>query len=543
MITQLPCWLDSFQFSEPEKSEKQKGNLKTKGKAKPSTVVSKREAFNKKYSGYFYILGENTSEAYQKIIEDHALDFQKEVLEKLDKETLHFTGSQGYVWILKLKSSKSASHSNYFAESFYAQAREGAGGLVNIFKALQLKTLRLEFVGTTDEEEVGSLVGLEMGAYHFRSLNESKNPFEALPQVEVFYNYDVEGLATASSSTENMGAAKGIANSVNWARHWTNLPGNLLNPKTMADSLSQIFKKSKTVEVNIWNDQKLAQEKMGLHLAVGMGATHGPCMVHLKYRPVKKSAKTKSKQKVEAPLVFVGKGVTFDTGGLDLKPSSAMRLMKKDMGGAATVAALCMWVEQSEYPYPCDFYLGLAENAVSDKSMRPGDIYTAKNGLPIEIHNTDAEGRLVLADVLTAAIANSEVKPKYLIDVATLTGAIKVALGADLAGLFSNNDELADLIGEASHRTGDLCWRMPLFSKYASQMNSPVAAMTNAVDGFGGAITAALFLEKFVEDVPWAHLDIYAWNDKASGALSFTGGSGQGVQSLIGFLSLYETQQ
>lgn len=505
ILKELPCWLENFRMADKKKK----------------TVTD--------YAGYFYILGEDSDSAYKKIIQEHALDFQKEGLLKGGKEALHFSGVKGWVWVLKISHKTNPSHSNYFAETFYAQARDGAGGLVNIFKALQLKKLRLEFIDTNEEIEVGALVGLEMGAYHFRSELEEKNAFEYLPLVEIFKSGDSD-----SFDKNYLQSAKRIAYAVNWARHWTNLPGNVLNPSSMSESVQSLFKKSKQVKVEVWDKRRLEKEKMNLHLAVGGASQSGPCMLHLQYRPAKA-------KKNERPFVFVGKGITFDTGGLDIKPSSAMRNMKKDMGGAAAVAALCLWVDQVNYPYPCDFYLGLAENSLGSKSYRPGDIYKAKNGLTIEIHNTDAEGRLVLADVMTAAIENSK-DAKCLIDVATLTGAIKVALGSDLAGLFANHDQLADMLGEASNKAGDLCWRMPLVQKYVPQMNSPVASMTNATDGFGGAITAALFLEKFTsKDIPWAHLDIYAWNDKANGAFGFVGGNGQAVQMLIGFLSLCET--
>jgi leucyl aminopeptidase len=281
--------------------------------------------------------------------------------------------------------------------------------------------------------------------------------------------------------------------------------------------------------VTVWDDKKLASEKMGLHLSVGMGATHGPRMVHMKYRPTKKSGLK--------PIAFVGKGITFDTGGLDIKPSSAMRLMKKDMGGAASVIALALWASESQYPGPLDFYLALAENAVDANAFRPGDIVTARNGMKVEIDNTDAEGRLVLADVLDVACKQKgSDDPEFVIDVATLTGAIKVGLGAEIAGLFANDDDLAIELTKAGQRAGDLNWRMPLFDKYWGDLSSPFADCKNSGGGFGGAITAALFLQKFVGGKKWAHLDVYAWADRPSGAIGGSGGSGQPVQCLIEFL-------
>jgi leucyl aminopeptidase len=251
--------------------------------------------------------------------------------------------------------------------------------------------------------------------------------------------------------------------------------------------------------------------------------------VHLRYRPAKKSKRK--------PLAFVGKGITFDTGGLDIKPSSGMRLMKKDMGGAASVIATALWVAESAYEHPCDFYLALAENAVDAEAFRPSDVFTARNGLRVEIDNTDAEGRLVLADGLDVAVTQKGAdEPECVIDVATLTGAIKVGLGAEIAGLFSNDDELANALTRAGHRAGDLNWRMPLYDKYFASLSSPFADFKNSGEGFGGAITAALFLQKFVRAKKWAHLDVCAWTDKAQGALQATGGSGQPVQCLIEFL-------
>ncbi|MFN8945511.1 MAG: leucyl aminopeptidase family protein, partial [Pseudobdellovibrionaceae bacterium] len=265
-------------------------------------------------------------------------------------------------------------------------------------------------------------------------------------------------------------------------------------------------------------------------LAVGKGAENPPCFIHIRYRPVKMNKNSR-------PIAFVGKGITFDTGGLDIKPSTAMRLMKKDMGGAASVLALAYWVDQMKYDRPCDFYLALAENGVDGKAFRPSDVIVSKAGYSVEIDNTDAEGRLVLADALCVAV--NQVKkdePEFVIDVATLTGAIKVALGAEVAGLFSNNNSLADELLKSSERFDDQMWRMPLVSKYFQNLSSPFADFKNSADGFGGAITAALFLEKFVQGKNWAHLDIYAWADRANGAITSAGGNGQAVQALIGFL-------
>lgn len=469
--------------------------------------------------GYFYYLGEKPEKKFKAIVEEHALDFQRDGLLRNERDTVHFVGTKGLVWVQRRSKKKNLTHGGAFQESLYTQAREGSGALVSVLKALQVRRMDMEFWGASEEEEIGSLVGLDLGAYQFRGLNEGQNILEGMPVIFL----SSQGRAFNEKRHQE---AQRMGHAINWARHLVNLPGQSLNPQSFADLTEEYFKKSKTVKVAVWDEERLKNEGMELHLAVGQGAFYGPRMVHLKYHPLN------SKKK---PVAIVGKGITFDTGGLDIKPSSGMRLMKKDMGGAAATFALCVWLEQMGLDVPCDFYLAIAENAVGPKSFRPGDIFKARNGLTVEIHNTDAEGRLVLADVLDVAVKSKD-KPDLVINLATLTGAIKGALGADVPGLFCNNDGLADSLQKASISIGEPCWRMPLVPKYAGQMNSNVAYMTNAVDGFGGAITAALFLERFVGDTPWAHLDIYAWNDKPTGGLSFTGGNGQGVQTLARFL-------
>lgn len=195
-------------------------------------------------------------------------------------------------------------------------------------------------------------------------------------------------------------------------------------------------------------------------------------------------------------------------------------------GVAASLTALAWWVVASRLKVPCDFYFAMAENSISGSSFRPSDILTARNGLTVEIDNTDAEGRLVLADALDVAQSGG---PQAIVDLATLTGAIKVGLGSEIAGLFSNRDDLAQEISTHGFLRGDLCWQMPLYGPMAQSLKSPVADMVNCTSGFGGAVTAALFLEKFVGDTPWVHVDIYGWQDKGEGAYAEAGGKGQMV--------------
>lgn len=393
--------------------------------------------------------------------------------------------------------------------------REAMGGLIATLERLEVETADIDFHISADELDF-AITGLEIALYRFKKVRKGELPSYKL-------NLKQKGKALAAKA---VGERTHLGVSVNLARHLVNLPPNELNPVTYAHFCEQFFNGIKTIDVEVWDENRLHKEKMNLHLAVGQGSKTQPRMVRISYRPVGGK---------KAPIAFVGKGITFDSGGLDIKPSSGMRLMKKDMGGSASVVGLAYWAAIEGVKQPLDFYLALAENAISGDAFRPGDVFTARNGTTVEIHNTDAEGRLVLADVLDVAVTADE-KPRVVIDLATLTGAIKVALGASLAGLFSNDQKLEQTLTAAGEESGELSWAMPLFQKYRSATSSNFADMVNAVDGFGGAVTAALFLEKFVKDVPWAHFDIYAWKDSAEGCMLESGGNGQTIQALAQWL-------
>lgn len=492
---QMQSWIETFEFG---KELREKNVLK----------------------GFVYFLGSSALGQFKALIDQHALAWQATSLKQSERDFVYFVGLRGPVWILRPRSKNSSGHQGLLDESAFAWARDQFGSLVSQFKAHQLKAVHVELIESQESQDLGALAGLEIASYNFRQFVDHKQLVD-LPKVSF-----LKGTKGVSKSIIKEAKIRGKA--VNLARHLVNLPPNELNPRTYAELLKK-FTFPNSLKVSIWDAKKLEQEKMGLHSAVGQGSENGPCLIHLKYRPEKKSSLK--------PIAFVGKGITFDTGGLDIKPSSAMRLMKKDMGGAAGVTGLALWVAESQYPGPVDFYLALAENSVDGKSFRPSDVITARNGLKVEIDNTDAEGRLVLADALDVACsATGADEPEVVIDVATLTGAIKVGLGADVAGLFANDDELALKLSKAGQVAGDLNWRMPLFDKYFAEMSSPFADFKNSGGSFGGAITAALFLQKFVRAKKWAHLDIYSWTDKAQGALLAAGGNGQPVQCLIEFL-------
>jgi leucyl aminopeptidase len=453
-----------------------------------------------------------------KIVKNYLMPWQLKQLESSKSESLSWTGRFGPIWIFRSLSGSSLSH-----ESAHARARDCFGSVVSSLQNYNLEQLIFEFHGTSLEEEKAALLGLEMGSYFYsENCGNPRKSRRSLPALKVRED------KTQLTKTD-IKASSDLALSLNLSRHLVNLPAGILNTRAYADGALKLLASQADTKVEIWEGDKLDKEKMGLLKAVGQGAAEGPRLVCIHYRPSGMPAQTK-------PIAFVGKGIVFDTGGLDLKPSSGMRWMKKDMGGSAAVLALAFWATRSGLQQPCDFYLALAENSIGERAFRPGDIVTARNGLTVEIHNTDAEGRLVLADALDVAVTRQQ-KPSSVINVATLTGAIKVGLGAEIAGLFCNQDELADRLLDCAWQKGDLAWRMPLHKPYKSMLRSNFADMLNASDGFAGAITAALFLQEFVGSIPWAHFDIYAWRDSASGACSEAGGNGQCVQALTEFLA------
>ncbi len=402
------------------------------------------------------------------------------------------------------------SHGGLLSPSLYSRFRDETGQGIRTLLSRKIGELVLEWDELDQEELLGTLVGLELASYNFRPEKAS------LPRLKIPKGIDQEILSEARALAEGSQAA----------RHLINLPPNILNPKTFAELIQKTFTKKKGWTCEVWNEERLKKEKMNLHVAVGAGAEERSRLVMLRYQG----------RKPEAKIALVGKGITFDSGGLDIKPSAGMRLMKKDMGGAAAVFGLALWVLERKPNLELEFYFPLAENAVDEDSFRPGDIYTARNGKTVEISNTDAEGRLVLADSLALASERlgNKLGPKdHIINVATLTGAGKIALGPDIASLFSNTDSLAASLMSSGQERGDACWQLPLWPQYRSYLKSSFADLENSAStSYGAVITAALFLEDFVGQKPWAHLDIYAWKDGAGGVFAEKGGCGQAVQML-----------
>lgn len=310
-----------------------------------------------------------------------------------------------------------------------------------------------------------------------------------------------------------------------FARTLANEPGNAICPQTMAEK-AEALAKEYSLECEVWDEERLKSEKTGALLAVGSGSKNPPRLIHLAYKPANPVKK----------IAFVGKGITFDSGGLNIKPDQYMLTMKGDKTGACNVLGIMKGVAELGLNVEVHGVLSCAENMPSGSSYRPDDIITARNGKTIEINNTDAEGRLVLADALCVA---SELKPDVIIDMATLTGACAVALGKHRGGLFTNDDELAGKILEASSNEGEPFWRMPLEDEHIEKsLKSPFADLVNSGERYGGAIFAALFLKEFVsEGISWAHMDIAGvdFNDKEYGIYP-KGASAFGVRTCLEYV-------
>ena len=323
-----------------------------------------------------------------------------------------------------------------------------------------------------------------LGAYGFDRYKKRKRPAPLLAPPEGADMAEVDRIVEAS-----------------WlVRDLVNTPTNDMGPIALHAAAEAVAERCGASVEAIVGDDLLTQNYPLIH-AVGRASAEAPRLIHLSWGDA------------AAPRVaIIGKGVCFDTGGLDLKPSTGMRLMKKDMGGAAHALGLAQVIMDAKLNVRLDVYLSVVENSVASNAFRPGDIIASRKGLTVEIDNTDAEGRLVLADAITRAC---EDKPALLLDFATLTGAARTALGPDIPPFFSNDEALAAEYAQASVETSDPIWRLPLWDAYDGDMDTPIADLKNTGDGaMAGAIYGALFLRRFVTAPSWAHFDVYAWAPK-----------------------------
>ena len=358
----------------------------------------------------------------------------------------------------------------------------------------------------------GSIIEMEKTRYNYKSskkltLKECRLNILSTVTSKEFNNIRQESVA--------------ISNGINTARRLGDTPPNICHPSFLAKEAKKLEKINKSLKVEILDERQMQALKMGSLLSVSQGSKQPAKMVIIKYMPLKK----------KQPIVLVGKGITFDTGGISLKPSPNMDEMKYDMSGAGSVIGTMQACAEMGLKNNVIGILACAENMPSSTATRPGDVVTSMSGITIEILNTDAEGRLVLCDALTFS---KKYKPRYILDMATLTGACLVGLGKYPSGLFSNSDDLCNKIKKSADRTGDRVWQLPLYSDYFEELKTNFADIQNIGGRYGGAITAAAFLANFTKNEKWAHLDIAgtAWETGTD-----KGSTGRPVKLLTDFVS------
>ncbi len=318
--------------------------------------------------------------------------------------------------------------------------------------------------------------------------------------------------------------ARAVARAISFARDLVNTPAGDLPPAEMARVATRAAREY-GLRARVLGPREISRERMGGLLGVGRGSTHPPRFVHLAWKP--------RGRRPRARLAWVGKGITFDSGGYDIKGAAHMVDMKSDMAGAAAVLAAMTAVAELGLPVEVHGVLPLAENMISGDALRPGDVLKMRSGKTVEVDNTDAEGRLVLADALDWA--RTRIRPRMMVDLATLTGACVVALGEEAAGVMANDDQVRDRVLEAGRAAGERLWPLPLWDEYLDRLRSPVADLRNTgASRWGGTLTAGLFLREFVGDVPWAHVDIAgpAWRSRQHPYWG-RGGTGFGVGTLV----------
>jgi leucyl aminopeptidase len=362
--------------------------------------------------------------------------------------------------------------------------------------------------------------GLGLAAYRFDEYKSDPGPRE-LEHVTVVG-------AGGKRVQAGLDLGSEVAEAVCFTRDLVNEPGGALTPRKLADAARKMARRS-GVGIQVLDEAGIRKAKLGGLLGVNRGSEHPPRFIELTYEPTKRSRGT---------VALVGKGITFDSGGYSIKTVDGMSTMKDDMGGAAAVLGAFSVLGSVDVPVTVKGYLPVTDNMISGDATRPGDVLHIRNGKTVEVLNTDAEGRLVLADALSMA---SEAKPDAIVDLATLTGSCQIALGNKIAGLMGNNRDLVAQVRDAARRAGERVWELPLPTDYRRQLNSDVADLKNVGSRYGGALIAGLFLQEFVgDDLPWAHLDIAgpAWSTEAEG-ITPKGATGYGVRLLLEFLGTF----
>jgi len=414
---------------------------------------------------------------------------------------------------------------NWLADSNF----KGDAGTVNVVPGNNGQ-INLVICVVTDKKNLWSVGGLAMslpaGVYEFVNAGDAYQDDAIAWGLGAYqftrYKKPVREVAKLVLPDEISAQVDNIVRSIYLVRDLINTPTEDMGPTELAQAAEKLAHEYDAEFRQSIGDELLSDNYPAIH-AVGRASDDAPRLLDLTWG-------NPSHPKV----TLVGKGVCFDTGGLDIKPSAYMLLMKKDMGGAAHVLGLARMIMQAKLPVRLRVLIPAVENAVSGNSYRPGDVIKSRKGLTIEIGNTDAEGRVVLADALTEAVSE---KPEVLIDIATLTGAARVAVGTDIAAVFSNNDLFVNDVITHAEKKNDPMWRLPLYAAYRENLNSAIADINNnSVDSYAGAITAALFLKEFVpDDISWLHFDIMAWNLRAKPGKP-VGGEAMALRALFAYL-------
>jgi leucyl aminopeptidase len=372
------------------------------------------------------------------------------------------------------------------------------------------------------ESAAAALVeGAQLAAYQFNKYRSNPKPPAEIQSLTLFR----PGLKQSAALQKAVDRAQALIPAVFLARDLVNEPPSVATARFLGEQAARVCR-GRGLSVEVWDKKKITAMKLEGLLAVNRGSQEEPRFISIHYKPPGKPRKK---------VALIGKGITFDSGGLSLKPSKSMETMKLDMAGGAAVIATLSSLPKLGLDIEVTGYVPTTDNLPGHNAQKPGDVIHYLNGKTIEVLNTDAEGRLILADALALA---AQQKPDYMINLATLTGACMVALGTQVAGLFSNNQPLADALLRGAGETGEKLWQLPLVKEYKDSIKSSVADMKNIGGAHGGAIIAALILQEFVADVPWAHLDIagpaFAESDNL---ICPKGGTGFGVRTLINFLS------
>ncbi|MDE0151362.1 MAG: leucyl aminopeptidase [Bdellovibrionales bacterium] len=451
----------------------------------------------KNYDAFVLFVPKNNAEKF--------LKSQPQIIKQVLKEKL-FKGEKNEVLFLPYHPVHHGKHLILagLEDSKNHQAyRQASGRVYKILNQNKLKSAAVDLSSVSQSPEVIRAVteGFLLSHYKYDSLKQKQEKTSQVSEIL---------LLTTSKANTVLQEATVLAEATNFARYLGDTPSNLMTPSILTDEIRKQARGT-TLQVSTWNKEKIKKEKMGGLLGVSLGSSQEPRFIAMEYKGAKPSAK---------PICFVGKGVTFDSGGISIKPSPGMDEMKFDMCGSAAVAGVMLAISRMKLKINVIAFISATENMPGASANKPGDVLTARNGKTMEVLNTDAEGRLILADALSYA---SEKKPEVIYDAATLTGAMVMALGNSHTGFFTRNSSLRKRIEESAKKSGESVWAMPLVDDHVEDIKSNVADVAN-ISSFRGAgsATAAAFLEHFVDkNIPWAHFDIAGTAWSVSNRLSY----------------------